>query len=49
MARLIPRSHDVDVAQEVANLSKYANMKQAAVAVLKQANLQPQLLLALLQ
>jgi len=43
------RIRDVDVALEVANLTKYTIMQQVAVAVLKQANLQPQRLLALLQ
>ncbi|MBF0141966.1 MAG: hypothetical protein HQL57_03630 [Magnetococcales bacterium] len=39
---------DTDVAEETANLTKYAIMQQASTAVLAQANQQPQLALQLL-
>ncbi|MFO7578362.1 MAG: flagellin [Pelovirga sp.] len=39
---------DADVAQETANLTKYNILQQAGVAILAQANQQPQLALALL-
>jgi flagellin len=43
------RIRDVDVATETADLSRNSIMQQAAVAVLAQANVQPQLALSLLQ
>jgi len=42
------RIRDVDVASETADLTRNAIMQQAAVAVLAQANVQPQLALSLL-
>ncbi|TAJ23504.1 MAG: flagellin FliC [Planctomycetota bacterium] len=42
------RIRDVDVAQETADLSRNTIMQQAAVAILSQANTQPQLALSLL-
>ncbi|MEW6073143.1 MAG: flagellin [Planctomycetota bacterium] len=43
------RIRDVDVALETADLTRNTIMQQAAVSVLAQANLQPQIALALLQ
>jgi flagellin len=43
------RIRDVDVAQEVAEMVRLQTLQQAATAVLAQANLQPQVALALLQ
>ncbi len=43
------RIRDVDVATETADLTRNTIMQQAAVAVLSQANVQPQLALSLLQ
>ena len=43
------RIRDVDVAAETADLTRNTIMQQAAVAVLSQANVQPQLALSLLQ
>jgi flagellin len=43
------RIRDVDVAQETADLTRNAILQQAAVSVLAQANVQPQLALNLLQ
>ena len=43
------RIRDVDVASETADLSRNSIMQQAAVSVLAQANVQPQLALRLLQ
>lgn len=43
------RIRDVDVAEETADLTKNGIMQQAAVSVLSQANLQPQIALSLLQ
>ena len=43
------RIRDVDVAFETADLTRNTIMQQAAVSVLSQANLQPQIALALLQ
>ena len=43
------RIRDVDVAEETANLSRNSIMQQAAVAILAQANIQPQIALQLLQ
>jgi len=43
------RIRDVDVALETAEMTKNSIMQQAAVAVLQQANVQPQIALSLLQ
>ena len=43
------RIRDVDVASETADLARNTIMQQAAVSVLQQANLQPQIALSLLQ
>jgi flagellin len=43
------RIRDVDVAAETADLTRNSIMQQAAVSVLQQANVQPQIALALLQ
>ncbi|MFN0244932.1 MAG: flagellin [Planctomycetota bacterium] len=43
------RIRDVDVAQETADLTRNSIMQQAAVSVLSQANVQPQLALSLLR
>ena len=43
------RIRDVDVATETADLTRNSIMQQAAVSVLQQANLQPQVALSLLQ
>jgi flagellin len=43
------RIRDVDVAEETADLTRNTIMQQASVSVLSQANLQPQIALALLQ
>ncbi len=43
------RIRDVDVATETADLARNSIMQQAAVSVLQQANVQPQIALALLQ
>ncbi len=43
------RIRDVDVAQETADLTRNSILQQAAVSVLSQANVQPQLALRLLQ
>ncbi len=43
------RIRDVDVAHETADLTRNTILQQAAVSVLSQANLQPQIALALLQ
>jgi flagellin len=43
------RIRDVDVAVETADLTRNSIVQQAAVSVLAQANLQPQIALALLQ
>jgi flagellin len=43
------RIRDVDVAMETADLSRNSIMQQAAVSVLAQANVQPQIALKLLQ
>ena len=43
------RIRDVDVAAETADLTRNSILQQAAVSVLAQANVQPQLALALLQ
>ena len=43
------RIRDVDVATETADLTRNSIMQQAAVSVLSQANLQPQIALSLLQ
>jgi len=43
------RIRDVDVAEETADLTRNTIMQQAAVSVLAQANVQPQLALSLLQ
>lgn len=43
------RIRDVDVAYETADLTRNTIMQQAAVSVLQQANVQPQIALALLQ
>ncbi len=43
------RIRDVDVAEETANLTRNSIMQQAAVAILAQANIQPQIALQLLQ
>ena len=43
------RIRDVDVAAETADLTRNTIMQQAAVSVLAQANVQPQLALSLLQ
>ena len=43
------RIRDVDVAMETAELTKNSIMQQAAVSVLQQANVQPQIALSLLQ
>ncbi len=43
------RIRDVDIASETADLTRNTIMQQAAVSVLSQANLQPQIALALLQ
>jgi flagellin len=43
------RIRDVDVASETADLTRNTIMQQAAVAILSQANVQPQLALSLLQ
>ncbi|MFT5284043.1 MAG: flagellin [Planctomycetota bacterium] len=43
------RIRDVDVAEETADLTRNSIMQQAAVSVLSQANVQPQIALSLLQ
>ncbi|MCZ6597862.1 MAG: flagellin, partial [Planctomycetota bacterium] len=43
------RIRDVDVAFETADLTRNTIMQQAAIAVVAQANLQPQIALSLLQ
>ena len=43
------RIRDVDVAAEPADLTRNSILQQAAVSVLSQANLQPQIALSLLQ
>ena len=43
------RIRDVDVAAETADLTRNSIMQQAAVSVLQQANVQPQIALSLLQ
>jgi len=43
------RIRDVDVARETADLTRNSIMQQAAVSILSQANVQPQLALSLLQ
>ena len=43
------RIRDVDIAQETADLTRNSILQQAAVSVLSQANLQPQIALSLLQ
>ena len=43
------RIRDVDVASETADLTRNSIMQQAAVSVLQQANVQPQIALSLLQ
>jgi flagellin len=43
------RIRDVDVAEETADLTRNSILQQAAVSVLAQANVQPQLALTLLQ
>ena len=43
------RIRDVDVARETADLTRNTILQQAAVSVLSQANLQPQIALSLLQ
>ncbi len=43
------RIRDVDVAEETANLTRNSILQQAAVAILAQANVQPQIALQLLQ
>ena len=43
------RIRDVDVAEETADLTRNTILQQAAVSVLAQANVQPQLALSLLQ
>jgi flagellin len=43
------RIRDVDVASETADLTRNTILQQAAVSVLSQANVQPQLALSLLQ
>jgi flagellin len=43
------RIRDVDVAAETADLTRNTIMQQAAVAILQQANVQPQIALTLLQ
>jgi flagellin len=43
------RIRDVDIARETADLTRNTILQQAAVSVLSQANLQPQIALALLQ
>ena len=43
------RIRDVDVASETAEMTKNTIMQQAAVAILQQANIQPQIALSLLQ
>ena len=43
------RIRDVDVASETADLTRNSILQQAAVSVLSQANVQPQLALRLLQ
>ncbi len=43
------RIRDVDVAAETADLTRNSILQQAAVSVLSQANMQPQLALKLLQ
>lgn len=43
------RIRDVDVAEETANLTRNAILQQAAVSILAQANVQPQIALTLLQ
>jgi len=43
------RIRDVDVAEETADLTRNSILQQAAVSVLSQANLQPQIALSLLQ
>jgi flagellin len=43
------RIRDVDVARETADLTRNSILQQAAVSILSQANVQPQLALSLLQ
>jgi len=43
------RIRDVDVAMETADLTRNSIMQQAAVSILQQANVQPQIALSLLQ
>ena len=43
------RIRDVDIAEETADLTRNSIMQQAAVSVLSQANMQPQIALSLLQ
>jgi flagellin len=42
------RIRDIDVAEETANLTRFAILQQSATAMAAQANLQPQLVLRLL-
>ena len=43
------RIRDLDIASETADLTRNSIMQQAAVSVLSQANVQPQIALSLLQ